>query len=74
VTWQSWVGYAPPFGSARCHKFAGHDYFNVDGFSEQVKWHQIDELGRAGYCIVDVRNKGERRGFILEVSIFRCLI
>ncbi len=61
------LAYAPPFGSAKdAINLAGMTGTNVlDGFSEQVQWHQIEELGRAGYCIVDVRSKGEReRGFI----------
>ncbi len=61
------LAYAPPFGSAKdAINLAGMTGTNVlDGFSEQVQWHQIDELGQAGYCIVDVRSKGEREhGFI----------
>lgn len=61
------LAYAPPFGSAKdAINLAGMTGTNVlDGFSEQVQWHQVSELSRAGCCIVDVRSSGEReRGFI----------
>ncbi|MBP9090905.1 FAD-dependent oxidoreductase [bacterium] len=61
------LAYAPPFGSAKdAINLAGMTGTNVlDGFSEQVQWHQVNELIKDGYCIVDVRSSGEReRGFI----------
>jgi len=61
------LAYAPPFGSAKdAINLAGMTGTNVlDGFSEQVQWHQINELIKEGSCIVDVRSSGEReRGFI----------
>ena len=61
------LAYAPPFGSAKDPiNLAGMTGTNLlDGFLEQVHYHQIAALIDSGVCLIDVRSVEERaRGFI----------
>ncbi|MBS1997707.1 MAG: FAD-dependent oxidoreductase [Cyanobacteria bacterium SZAS LIN-2] len=61
------LAYAPPFGSAKDPiNLAGMAGTNVlDGFTEQVHWHQVEALSKGGACLIDVRSSAEReRGHI----------
>ncbi|MDR3617636.1 MAG: FAD-dependent oxidoreductase [Candidatus Obscuribacterales bacterium] len=61
------LAYAPPFGSAKDPiNLAGMTGTNLlDGFLEQVHYHQIAALRESGVCLIDVRSDEERaRGFI----------
>lgn len=53
--------YAPPFGSAKDPvNMAGYAATNiVEGLSENVQWRDLEEMQRAGYQLLDVRNPGE---------------
>lgn len=53
--------YAPPFGSAKDPvNMAGYAATNiVEGLSENIQWHELEEMQAAGYQLLDVRNPGE---------------
>ena len=53
--------YAPPFGSAKDPvNMAGYAALNIiEGVSESIQWHELEEKQREGYLLLDVRNEGE---------------
>ncbi|MGU7967422.1 FAD-dependent oxidoreductase [Streptococcus suis] len=53
--------YAPPFGSAKDPvNMIGYAAMNiVEGISQNVQWHQLDEELTNGKILLDVRNPGE---------------
>ncbi|SDQ30079.1 FAD-dependent oxidoreductase [Carnobacterium viridans] len=53
--------YAPPFGSAKDPvNMAGYAALNIiEGISESIQWHELEEKQREGYLLLDVRNEGE---------------
>ncbi|MEK2458123.1 FAD-dependent oxidoreductase [Tetragenococcus halophilus] len=53
--------YAPPFGSAKDPvNMAGYTALNLmEGLSESVQWHELEDKQAEGYLLLDVRNEGE---------------
>jgi NADPH-dependent 2,4-dienoyl-CoA reductase/sulfur reductase-like enzyme/rhodanese-related sulfurtransferase len=55
------LAYAPPFGSAKDPvNMLGYIAENLlSGFTENVQWHELDELQASGYYLLDVRTPAE---------------
>lgn len=53
--------YAPPFGSAKDPvNMAGYAALNIiEGISESVQWHELEDKQAAGHQLLDVRNAKE---------------
>ena len=53
--------YAPPFGSAKDPvNMAGYTAMNVmEGLSEIVQWHDLEEMQNNGWTLLDVRDENE---------------
>lgn len=53
--------YAPPFGSAKDPvNMLGYSALNiVEGFSQNIQWHELAEEMKKGKLLLDVRNKAE---------------
>lgn len=59
--------YAPPFGSAKDPvNMAGYAALNVlEGLTETIQWHELQEKRKEGWFLLDVRDRGEaRRGMV----------
>ncbi|MFL2071258.1 FAD-dependent oxidoreductase [Marinilactibacillus psychrotolerans] len=53
--------YAPPFGSAKDPvNMAGYAALNIiEGVSESIQWHELEEKQSDGHILLDVRNESE---------------
>ncbi|MFL2132834.1 FAD-dependent oxidoreductase [Desemzia sp. FAM 24101] len=53
--------YAPPFGSAKDPvNMAGYAALNLmEGLSDSVQWHELEDKQQEGYLLLDVRNESE---------------
>lgn len=53
--------YAPPFGSAKDPvNMAGYVALNIiEGVSESIQWHELEEKQSDGHILLDVRNESE---------------
>ncbi|WP_080145760.1 FAD-dependent oxidoreductase [Marinilactibacillus piezotolerans] len=53
--------YAPPFGSAKDPvNMAGYAALNIlEGISESIQWHELEEKQQAGHVLLDVRSESE---------------
>jgi NADPH-dependent 2,4-dienoyl-CoA reductase/sulfur reductase-like enzyme/rhodanese-related sulfurtransferase len=65
------LAYAPAFGSAKdAINQAGYVGDNVfTGKTENVQWHQIEDLQKAGTVLIDVRNDSENEAGAIPGSI-----
>ncbi len=65
------LAYAPAFGSAKdAINQAGYVGDNVyTGKTENVQWHEIEQLQRAGTVLIDVRNDSENEAGAIPGSI-----
>lgn len=65
------LAYAPAFGSAKdAINQAGYVGDNVfTGKTENVQWHEIEDLQRAGTVLIDVRNDSENEAGAIPGSI-----
>jgi rhodanese-related sulfurtransferase len=65
------LAYAPEFGSAKdAVNQAGYVGDNVfTGKTENVQWHEIEELQKSGTVLIDVRNDSENEAGAIPGSI-----